>query len=278
MGNARAYMDYLLACGIRFRLTTSNYNMKIEATDLDKKFIATEQSKRTFAIFAKLKHDLKDKPVPKINSHELIYFQHDFKESMYVEKVINIDLKSAYATFLYNDGIISEATFDYLCNASKKERLAGVGMLASRKRIFDFYKGEPIGNPIVEVSPFAGFFFHAVRRTYDVMSDLKMIVGQQYLFTWVDGIYFLPGQGSALSDCIEYLESIGIKYTVDNLSEFEVKIKQDKCVVTFKKDGKNKIFQLPSVSTEFKRISLEAIQLLNKKLKENEKRIGKKIA
>lgn len=280
MSNAREYLDFMIKTGNHFILTASNYSMKIEHLEddfLDRKYIATDQSKRTFAAFSKLKHDLKEKEVPRIDPSTLTYFQHDFRGDMYVERVINIDLKSAYATILYNDGFISEETFRYLGSASKKERLASVGMLASRKRIFNFHKGEPIGEPEENVSPNAGFFFHAVKRTYEIMSELKRIVGQRYLYTWVDGIYFLPGTDEALADCMQYLTDIDIKYSLDYLTEFEVLVQSDNVRVQFKKEGKRKIFNLPSVSTEFKRLSLEAIILLNKKIKENEQsKISKK--
>lgn len=294
MGNARKHLDYMIHSMYPFYLTTSNYSMKIEtyyeAEDgtledylaeegrklfLDKKYIATDQSKRTFAAFAKLKSDLKEKKVPKIDPSELIYFQHDFKQSMYIEQVINIDLKSAYATILYNDGYISEETFRYLHSATKKERLASVGMLASRKRIFDFKKGEPVGDPEVHVSPNAGFFFHAVKRTYEIMSELKRICGEDYLFTWVDGIYFLPSWEKRV-DCENYLSSVNIKFSTDTLTEFEVKVLANKCLVEFKKEGKRKLFNLPSLSTEFKRISLEAIMRINKKQKQDEQKIASK--
>lgn len=270
MGNARAYRNYLLDSGTPFQMTCSNYTIKVECEEEGKKFIATQQSKRTFAAFSKIKKDVKDKPVPDITSDELIYFEHDFRSPMYIERVINIDLKSAYATILFNDGFITKETFDYLKKASKDERLASVGMLASRKRIFNFDNGQPIGEVEEIVSKNAPFFFYAVKKTYAIMSELKRICGPSYYYTWVDGIYFEPGNSGVLSDCMEYLQSTDLLYSVDILTEFEVEIKKHKAVITFKKDGKNKIFQLPTLPTEFKRLTLDAILLSNKKLKKNE--------
>src|SRR6185436_4244864 len=109
--NARAYIRFLKDAKIPFTMICSNYTIEIQAEGLDKKFIASMQSKRTFAAFSKLKSDVKTKPVPDINREQLHYFLHNFKESVFVGDVYNIDLKSAYATILHKDGFISKNCF-----------------------------------------------------------------------------------------------------------------------------------------------------------------------
>jgi len=51
--------------------------------------------------------------------------------------IFNIDIKSAYATILKNDGLITQKTFDFINRLPKQERLTAVGMLAGKKNIFE---------------------------------------------------------------------------------------------------------------------------------------------
>jgi len=255
-----------------FILTSSNYTTQVEHGDIKEKFVQTMQSNRTFACFAKLKSQIKDKPVPDIDKNSLIYFHHDFKSDIYIDTVYNIDLKSAYATILYNDKFIDKKTFEYIMSSTKQERLASVGMLASRKKVFQFKSGSPISEEEI-VSEKSGFFFHAVKRTYDIMSDLKKVCGNDYLYTWVDGIYFLPND-EVKDWCVRHLEKYNFRCSFDVLTEFEVKVREDNTLVTFKKDGKRKVFNLPSPMSEFKRIMIDAVLSSNRK--KSEDGIGKK--
>lgn len=257
MNNAREYINYLQDAHMDFLLTSSNYTTQIEYEGAKEKYVQTMQSPRTFACFAKLKSQIKDKPIPDVDKDSLIYFHHDFKKDIYIDTVYNIDLKSAYATILYNDKYINKETFDYIVSSTKQERLASVGMLASRKKIFNFKGGSPIDEKEV-VSEKSGLFFYAVKRTYEIMSNLKKICGTDYLYTWVDGIYLLPNDAHK-KECIAYLEENNFKCSFDVLSEFEVKIKGDHTLVTFKKEGQRKLFNLPSPMSEFKKIMMDAI-------------------
>lgn len=276
MNNARIHINYMTEAKEDFTLTSSNYTTQIETLENKWKYVANIQSNRTFAAFAKIKSDLKGKIIPNIDRNDLIYFQHDFKESMYIESVINVDIKSAYATVLRNDGFISEKTFKYLQKATKPERLASVGMLASKKEIFEFKSGIPISAE-EKISENSGLFFHAVQRTYEVMSELKKICERNYLYTWVDGIYFLPNDNSRFR-CINYLSDLNFKYSVDVLEEFEVKVKPESILVTFKKDGKRKVFNLPSPTSEFKRIIIDTIIQMNNQQSSGIKKLSKKLS
>lgn len=270
MKNARTHINYLINSKQSFELSSSNYTTGIKCDDkaLCAKYVATMQTNRTFACFAKLKKAVKKRPVPDVKPEDVRYFQHNFKSNIYIDTVYNIDLKSAYATILFNEGFIDKETYVYVCAGSKQERLASVGMLASRKEIFSFHNGVPISETEV-VSENSGFFFYAAKRTFDIMDELKRICGQDYLYTWVDGIYFLPNVDTK-EKCQEYLQSSGLKNSFDQLQEFEVRIKQNEIVVTFKKGAKLRRFSLPPIVSEFKRIIMDSILLINKN-KNNEK-------
>jgi hypothetical protein len=266
--NARAYMNYLKAIGIPFEMICSNYTTVFKAEGLEKKFVASMQSNRAFACFAKLKSDLKSKPMPTVEMDKLSYFIHDFKQDEYIGDVINIDLKSAYATVLLKDGFIKQETFDYICKGTKQERLTSVGMLASKKQHFKFDGGHITGVPEEVISPFANYFFYCVRRTGEIMGELKSICGNDYLFTWVDGIYLRPNI-AAMQECERYIESIGHKYSTEWLREFKITIGAKKVNVDFLKfskgEWKPKPFNLPLANNDFKMLIAEAI--ISRKIK-----------
>lgn len=267
MGNARSHINYLIDIAANFVLTSSNYTTQIEMDEKKDKYVQTMQTNRTFACFAKLKSNLKDKPVPDVDNTMVNYFVHNFKKPIYIERVTNIDIKSAYATILYNDNLINEDTFQYICKSAKKERLASVGMLAARKKIFTFKTGSVVDEQET-VSEKSGFFFYAVKRTSEIMADIQKICGKQYLYTWVDGIYYLPNSNIDFV-ASAYLRDNKFDFRIDRLEEFEVQFKHDCILVTFKKDGKRKIFNLPLPITEFKRIMIDSILQANRSTSNN---------
>jgi hypothetical protein len=239
-------------------LTCSNYSTKIESDAVNRKYVYTMQSNQTFAAYAKIKRDCKLQPPPHIVKEDLVYFEHDFRESCQIEKVFNIDLKSAYATILFNAGIIREDSFKYLSRLPKHDRLAAVGMLASKKRTFGFSQKGDIKILEHTISPLENFFYFAVKQTYEIMTVLKMILGNKYLFTWVDGIYFLPDMDKLIA-CEDYLRKIKMKYSEEILTDWHIRVVKGAVKLWFIKEGKVKQFCLPARETEFARLMAQVL-------------------
>lgn len=269
--NAGKFIEMLADAELDFDLFASNYTMKIVVNGTNVNFIKNNQSNMVFAAYRKLQSDLSKFKVPDIAAEEVNYFIHDFKNEIYSDHVFNIDLKSAYANILFMDNLISLETFKYLTKLQKQDRLAAVGMLASRKEIFHFKNGQPetVEN---KRSEFSGFFFYAVKRTSEIMGELKKICGNDYLFTWVDGIYFHPVD-KIMNECREYLKEIKFPFSYESLFEFDVKMMPRYVDVTFKKDGKLKQFALPVQDGQFRKIISDS--LINSKYKTNEKNKSK---
>jgi len=265
-GNAAILVDMLIKTKTDFQLYASNYTMKVVLDGDVTKFIRSKQSNRVFAAFRKLEVDVKKANVKEMDVEDVRYFQHDFKQPLYVERVCNIDLKSCYNNILHREGIISDETHKYISNLSKAERLAAVGMLAARKEIFTFKRGV-VQSVEEERSENSRFFFFAVQKTFEMMNELKAICGKDYLFTWVDGIYFLPRPGLR-EKCQEYLKKIKFPYSAEYLDEFEVKFLSDHINVSFKKEGCKKVFNLPMPDNAFKKaIHLALVNNTKKKTK-----------
>lgn len=251
---------------IPFTLTCSNYTTKIESELLDRKFVYSFQTNQCFAAYAKVKKDVKDKPVPSIQKEELVYFEHDFKQSCSIDRVFNIDLKSAYATILHMDGYISEDTFLYLSKLPKHDRLASVGMLAAKKKTFGFDRKGGIRSYEHAISPLENFFYYAVHRTFEIMQQLKSILRASYLFTWVDGIYFTPDM-DGLIQCENYLRSIGFRYSEEILNDWQVRVVKGAVKLNFVKEGKIKSFSLPARESEFALLMADAMRDLSPEVK-----------
>jgi hypothetical protein len=221
------------------------------------------QSNRCFAAYAKVKKDVKNKLVPTIDKEDLHYFEHDFKETCHIDKVFNIDLKSAYATILLLDGYITKDTYAYLTSLPKHDRLASVGMLASQKKIFTFDRRGTIRTYAQSISPLENFFYYAVRRTFEIMQDLHSILRRSYLFTWVDGIYFRPDM-DGLIQCEDYLRRIGFRYSEEILTDWHVRVVSGAVKLSFVKEGRVKAFSLPARQSEFATIMADAAREMSK--------------
>lgn len=240
----RDFMNYLTGLNEPFDVTMSNYSIAIYPDDNGyKRFVDSIQSKRMFAAFAKIKSDLKGKKVPKLRNSDVKYFYHDFKKDFYSEEIFCIDIKSAYANVLKSKKLISEETFNYLSTLPKKDRLASVGMLASKKRHYRF-DGKDYKFLNEEENPLAGFFYLAAKGTFDIMSKLKQICGNDYLFTWVDCIYFKANE-EVMSNCLCYMENISFPYSPEVLNNFSVENRGNHILVQYEKQGHKKSLMLP---------------------------------
>ena len=205
------------------------------------------QSSRVFGIYDKIKKEVSGKPIEYIEPSELKYYQTGFNfDKIYLDEISNVDLKSAYATILLNDGFISEGLYKELHRIGKNERLAVVGMLASRKKVFEFNHKGVIVNYYDIVNPLSNYFYHCVKKTFAVMDNCKHLLGKNYLFSWVDSVYF--GGGEFLADLVidSIEEEFKIKSTYQKLFNFEVKSFDNVYKVKYLKEGKLKYFNIPN--------------------------------
>lgn len=244
------YIDFHKKMKIPFTLSLSTYTAQIKSNLCDIYFMKSEQPNRVFCAYNKVKKDVTAQKIKKIKINSLQYYSSNLKDNdFYSDVIYNVDLKSAYATILYNDGLISKETFDYLNKLPKMERLASVGMLASKKNIFEMDADGEVISEKTEVSETADYFFYCVKRTSEIINFASKHLGKAFLFSWVDGIYFLQANhkgsieaGNILKD---YFEEQNFKTSFDVLTEFEVIGKPDYYNCNFIKEGKRKFINVP---------------------------------
>lgn len=240
----RNVTDLHIKLKIPFEVTLTNYTTKIVSKLTEVQFMKNAQSSKVFIAYQKLKQDIQGKPKPDVDMRRLKYYSSNLNPKfIYADTIFNIDIKSAYASILYNDNVISRDTFNYIMGLPKLDRLATVGMLAGRKNIFQFNENGKIESSVEIVSETANFFFYAVQRTYEIMNRCKGEIYDDFIFSWVDGIYF----GRPCSSIVvrDVLAQFGLKCSFDALTDFEVKDAPDYIVLTYIKDDERKVFNLP---------------------------------
>ena len=183
-------IEYLRRNNIPHKYIVSNYTLTIETPARVLKFNDNMLSVKAFIAYKMIKKDLAEYTAnepPVIDREKLDYFETYLDKPLFFREGYAVDIKSAYATVLHNDGFISERTFGYIKTLPKKARLAAVGMLASRKDIFYFHGPELTGH-VKDVNPLENYFWYCVERTSQLMREIKKET--RPLFFWVDCIYF----------------------------------------------------------------------------------------
>ena len=243
------YINLHKVLKIPFTIAISNYTTRIKSDAYDLHFMKTEQSNQTFAAAAKVKKDCMLQPLPDVNLSRLKYYDHLFlNKKTYQKTIYNFDLKSAYAQILLNDNFISQETFNYLKKIPKMKRLAAVGMMAGQKNLYTINEeGETVNREKI-TSPNANYFFYCVKRMSEIISGAAEILGDGFLFSWVDGIYFQDGANAKENAKIiieEYFNKINFPVTFEILTEFKVKEENKYFEAYYKKEGKTKYIIVP---------------------------------
>jgi len=251
------YIDLHKSLKMPYKLTLSTYTARIISNYCDIYFMKAEQPVRVFAAYNKVKLDCKKVPVAQIKTSTLQYYSTAFQHGdFYADEIYNIDIKSAYASILYNDKLISKKTYDYLIKLPKMERLASVGMLASKKHHYEIDEKGEVTLDRIERSETSDYFFYCVKRTSEIINHVSKHLGEAFLFSWVDGIYFYQNNEkasiSAMKIITDYLNENNLKASYDKLTEFEVKDKKEYYHCRFLKEGKLKYFNIPKIESETK--------------------------
>jgi len=241
--------------GLDFEHKISTYTEQLitGVTALDYYIINTEQPKAAFMGYQKIKAAVKrcGLEAPDLEAENVKYFDSGMKEKpQYYQTVLNIDLKAAYPTALYQLGYIDAETYDYILTLNKTARLAACGMLAGRKTVLTYLNGE-LEEAREDVSETAGYFFGAAYEVGEILEKMAEIWGKSFLFFWVDGIYIkMPEKTFNYTDewkqTNAFLLEKGYPYTFEILFDFTVEIGQRNTLeVAYEKNKKIKQFKIP---------------------------------
>ncbi len=248
--NYIAYLEFCQSTGLPYTIKESNYSLYIESEFCNIKF-RPEMNKKAFIAGAMIKKDIRNSGLiaPDINPEDLKYFNFSAEDNLQrADSVVyNVDIKSAYASILRQHAIISKKTHGYMSRLSKKDRLACVGMLASRKDIFNMV-GKVATSSHKELSSYASWFYFCVNRTNEIMKECQLRIGNDFLFFWVDGIFF---NGKSNIDVVcKVLNDLGYRYSIDTCTEMKLEVSDKRKVLTYNKGTEFKELTLPKKNSE----------------------------
>ena len=181
------------------------------------------------------------------------------------DKVSNIDLNSAYLTSLNRDGLLGNELTSKINDLPKEDRLKVLGLLAYEPDCFQFKNGEPYRD-FSQPNKFKQFFFYAVYQVSELMKEIRSILGDHFIFFWVDGVYFFD-QDFLNELVFEIIEKNGFKSTFEALKKFNYNLVSEKNIkIDFENDqGRTKKF---IVDTNYQREKMLYGRALKKYLNE----------
>ena len=227
-----------------FCIKNSSYSTIIETETNQVRFITNNYSNAVFMAAQKIKSDVTKSDLGKsIMAGHYATANYDSANGQpdgSWNKIINIDITSAYATCLLNSKLISKETYLFLQKIPKTERLPAMGMLARNQLIINFEKGEPISNERFTADT-AQIFFYIISEINKMMQTVMQMAGDHFLFYWVDGIFLKQDIPVKLLDQIENVflhKNYSVKY--ESVKDLEWKREEDSVVITMIKNGENK--------------------------------------
>ena len=263
--NYKTYTELVRAAGLPYAMIRSRYTLKIVSDFCNIHFITNVTSTRTFAIAADIKRDCQNCGIeyPEIDKDSLLYFSFNIAEVLNNaggEVIYNIDIKHAYASVLRNMRIITPETSDKLTNLSKQDRLAAVGTLAAKKRVF-YYPGSGADvQYFQEIKDTENWFYVCVDEVQKLMLGIKEILQGDFLMYWVDGVFFTGLDN--IQKVMDFLTRYGYAFSFDVCTNF--KYYEDNSIkeLSYTKEGKVKKLCLPKENRAVDHFLLKTLGVL----------------
>ena len=268
--NYKMYISLVRESGLPYKIIRSNYTLQIESSFLNIYFMQNVMNNKAFIVGALIAKDLKNSGVemPQIDRSELKYFNFNLGNIIHQESdiIYNIDIKSAYANALNNNRLLEKKTFDFLCGLSKKDRLAAVGMLAARKDEFYYSENDNCVHHQKLIKETENWFYFCVLEIQKLMQEIQEKIGDDFLFYWVDGIFFKSKENKEVIENIiknkgyncSFEECFDFRYFENSTSKFlSYSKKEDEETV-------NKTLNLPKENRDVDKYLFKLLDLIKK--------------
>ena len=226
-GNAWAEEKRLIGIGETFNVTRTNVTTKF--TFPERNTAALIFSSKTFSyqelnLFVEIRKEVrfnieqKKLLLPNYTSKDIGYYLfsnkiHMAKETGRVEfnDVMEFDIRKAYYMAAYKLKYISEEFYLRCIELPKTTRLRLIGSIATSKTTFCYKKGKMVGEPTKkEDIDLRKAWFNICKYVDTCMRELRQLMGEDFLFYWVDGIYC---RNNPKID--QYLMYMNLKYHFD---------------------------------------------------------------
>jgi len=249
-----------------FEVQNGTYTTTIVTQNGKTRYMMNTYSLNVFRVANMIKRDVLNSE----NANAIIeakYFKTNFgfsdlKKSYKAKKVLNIDITSAYATCLVQNKLITQKTYEALKKLSKKDRLPCVGMLATSHTKY-FYENGECTNVDIFRSHTAPVFFYVIDEINYIMQNIQFLLGDKYIFHWVDGIFFDFNTDKKIIKMIEdFLTQQGYEYKYEDVQNFKVEADDKKMILKMIKNGSAKQYTIgkDNVSKELNRYLSDLIK------------------
>jgi hypothetical protein len=184
--------------------------------------------------------------IQSIEHSKINYANQSDMDDFQAERVLNIDIKGAYASCLFNSKLITEKTYLYLMSLDKHERLPAVGMLARSYMSYIYSQGK-----CVSVDRFRAdtseFFFYLIEKIDEMMREIKWMLGEYFIYYWVDGVFFRRDTPVSRIEKVEsYLRELNYLYCYESVSNFKFKNDSGMVEISLDKDNVTKQWKFRS--------------------------------
>jgi len=216
----KSTVEIMKISGAPFTVSVANKSTSINGC-LNFRFIEEEKSVEFFVASSQLKKEVrKFLEKNQVRQARPEYFGVKEVKTFVLPEVYNIDLTAAYLYVLKNLEIISNGLFDKLLNLPKIDRLASIGTLASKKLIFSYDQNGDLKEEaqIIEDKELSNVFYLCVEEVNLLMNICRDLLGDDFIFYWVDGIYFK--NKNQLDLLHKHLEGLGYPAKAEILKNF----------------------------------------------------------
>ena len=223
-GNAWEEEKRLIANGETFTVSKTNVTTKFtfpERNTAARIFSSKSFTYKELNLFQEIKKEVKSNIeqkkliIPEYTSKDIGYYLfsnkvHQVQKSGMEEftDIDEYDISKAYYMAAYNLGYISEEFFFKCIGLPKTTRLRLIGSIATFKTIFIYRKGKLAEVPEPKQDKeLRKAWFHICKYVDVAMRELRRLLGDDFLFYWVDGLYCKNNPRMA-----DYLLFITLKY------------------------------------------------------------------
>jgi len=246
--------------------TNTSSIIDIPSENVQYNIIDTLTRKEVFYIHSKIKSNIKNSnifidEVPKDNIN---YYSitNRLGVNARIDNIFCIDIKSAYPSALLNEKLILIDTFNELQMLDKLERLKSIGMLASKKTILFYHRGT-LNDYDLKENEYSNYFFYTQYVIGEIMNLIEIELGNDFLFFWIDGIYF-KNEINIKKVC-DILQKANYLFSIEKLDYISL-IKNEKINVFLKPENKKeKRFTLPFFKNSFKVYQNKLLQTFKNK-------------
>jgi hypothetical protein len=116
-------------------------------------------------------------------------------------------------------------------------------MLATQTAIYQFINGKAINFKVKSIPDQRNIFLFCCYEIGRIMDEISIAIGKDFIFYWVDGIYFKNEKNKEIIQNI--LNNYNYKHTFEELNNFEIINKLNYIDINFDRKEKRKKFCVP---------------------------------